>query len=57
METAPFLSPDFAEVRKKRDALIDRPSTVQQAIALNKRIKREKRPEVTSVLLIGQDHS
>jgi hypothetical protein len=44
METAPFLSPDFAEVRKKRDALIDRRSTVQQAIALNKRIIREKRP-------------
>ena len=37
META--LSPDFAEVRKKRDALIERRSTVQQAIALNKRIK------------------
>ena len=41
META--LSPDFAEVRKKRDALIERRSTVQQAIALNKRIKVLKR--------------
>lgn len=37
META--LSPDFADVRKKRDVLIERRSTVQQAIALHKRIK------------------
>jgi hypothetical protein len=41
META--LSPDFAEVRKRRDALIERRSTIQQAIALNKRIKALKR--------------
>ena len=41
META--LSPDFADVRKKRDALIERRSTVQQAIALHKRIKVLKR--------------
>jgi hypothetical protein len=41
META--LSPDFAEVRQKRDALIERRTTVQQAIALNKRIKGLKR--------------
>ncbi len=41
META--LSPDFAEVRKKRDALVERRSTVLQAIALNKRIRALKR--------------
>jgi hypothetical protein len=41
META--LSPDFAEVRKKHDALIERRATVQQAIALIKRIKGMKR--------------
>lgn len=37
------LSPDFSEVRKKRDALIERRSIIQQAIALNKRIKGLKR--------------
>ncbi len=37
------LSPDFADVRRKRDALIERRATVQQAIALNKRIKALKR--------------
>lgn len=42
META--LSPDFAEVRKKRDALIERRSKIQQAIALSKRIKRIETP-------------
>lgn len=41
IETA--LSPDFAEVRRRRDALIERRSSVQQAIALNKRIKALKR--------------
>jgi hypothetical protein len=41
IETA--LSPDFADVRKKRDALIERRSTVQQAIALNRRIKGLRR--------------
>lgn len=41
META--LSPDFAEVRKKRDALIERRSMVQQSIGLNKRIRGLKR--------------
>lgn len=41
META--LSPHFAELRKKRDALLERRSAVQQAIALNKRIKGLRR--------------
>lgn len=41
META--LSPDFAELRKKRDALVERRSAVQQAIAQNKRIKGLRR--------------
>ena len=40
META--LSPDFAVVRKERDVLIERRSTVRQAITLNKRIKALK---------------
>lgn len=41
META--LSPDFAEVRRERDALIERRSKIQQAISLIKRIKALKR--------------
>jgi hypothetical protein len=41
META--LSPHFAELRKKRDALVERRLAVQQAIALNKRIKGLRR--------------
>ncbi len=41
META--LSPPFAELRKKRDALVERRLAVQQAIALNKRIKGLRR--------------
>lgn len=41
META--LSPHFAVLRKKRDALVERRLAVQQAIALNKRIKGLRR--------------
>jgi hypothetical protein len=41
META--LSPDFSDVRKRRDALIERRATVQRAIALNRRIRALRR--------------
>lgn len=41
IETA--LSPGFADVRKRRDALVERRSVLQQAIALNKRIRALKR--------------
>lgn len=37
------LSPDFAKLRKERDALVERRSAVQQAIALSKRIKGLRR--------------